>query len=59
MGTDAARGKFRWLWNLGDDRAVRDVLASIGDGRVEVAVSYGGRATPGEHGRPFLIDEAL
>lgn len=40
-------------------KAVRDVLASIGDGRVEVTAGYGGRAAPGEHGRPFLIDEAL
>jgi hypothetical protein len=35
-------------------KAVRDVLASIGDGKVEVGAGYG----PGET-RPFLIDEAL
>jgi hypothetical protein len=45
-------------------KAVREVLASIGDGRVEVGAGYGGRpATPGSitagSGRPFLIDEAL
>jgi len=34
--------------------AVRDVLASIGDGKVEVGAGYGA----GES-RPFLIDEAL
>jgi hypothetical protein len=36
--------------------AVRDVLASIGDGKVEVGAGYGGA---GESGRHFLIDEAL
>jgi hypothetical protein len=40
-------------------KAVRDVLASIGDGKVEVGTSYGGRAASTEPGRPFLIDEAL
>lgn len=40
-------------------RAVRDVLASIGDGKVEVGASYGGRPASLEPGRPFLIDEAL
>ena len=33
-----------------------DVLASIGDGKVEVGAGYGGA---GESGRHFLIDEAL
>ena len=37
-------------------KAVRDVLASIGDGKVEVGAGYG---TPGASGRHFLIDEAL
>jgi hypothetical protein len=37
-------------------KAVRDVLASIGDGKVEVGAGYGGT---GDSGRPFLIDEAL
>jgi hypothetical protein len=42
-------------------KAVRDVLASIGDGRVEVGAGagYGGRTALAEPGRPFLIDEAL
>jgi hypothetical protein len=45
-------------------KAVRDVLASIGDGRIEVGAGYGGRpVAPGSiaagPGRPFLIDEAL
>jgi hypothetical protein len=40
-------------------RAVRDVLASIGDGKVEVGAGYGGRPAQIEPGRPFLIDEAL
>lgn len=40
-------------------KAVRDVLASIGDGRVEVGAGYGGRPAGIEPGRPFLIDEAL
>lgn len=45
-------------------KAVRDVLASIGDGRVEVGAGYGSRpVAPGSiaagPGRPFLIDEAL
>jgi len=41
-------------------RAVRDVLASIGDGKVEVGAGYGGRpAAPAAAGRPFLIDETL
>ena len=42
-------------------KAVRDVLASIGDGKVEVSAGYGARPhTNGEPGhRPFLIDEAL
>jgi hypothetical protein len=44
-------------------KAVRDVLASIGDGRVEVVAGagagYGGRPAAPEAGRPFLIDEAL
>lgn len=35
-------------------RAVRDVLASIGDGKAEVGAGYG----PSEQ-RPFLIDKAL
>jgi hypothetical protein len=37
-------------------KAVRDVLASIGDGKIEVGAGYG---AAGAHGRPFLIDEAL
>ena len=37
-------------------KAVRDVLASIGDGKVEVSAGYG---AAGESGRHFLIDEAL
>ena len=37
-------------------KAVRDVLASIGDGKVEVGAGYG---ASGENGRHFLIDEAL
>jgi hypothetical protein len=37
-------------------KAVRDVLASIGDGKVEVGVGYGGAPDAGRH---FLIDEAL
>jgi hypothetical protein len=38
-------------------KAVRDVLSSIGDGRVEVGAGYaGGRAEPG---RALLIDENL
>ncbi len=42
-------------------KAVRDVLASIGDGRVEVGAGYGHRHQAGaaEAGRRFLIDEAL
>lgn len=40
-------------------KAVRDVLASIGDGRIEIGVNYGGRSVAVEPGRPFLIDEAL
>ena len=40
-------------------KAVREVLASIGDGRVEVPAGYGGRPTAVKPGRPFLIDEAL
>jgi hypothetical protein len=40
-------------------KAVRDVLASIGDGRIEVGAGYGGRPAAIEPGRPFLIDEAL
>lgn len=40
-------------------KAVREVLASIGDGRVEVGAGYGGRPAGIEGGRPFLIDEAL
>jgi hypothetical protein len=42
-------------------KAVRDVLASVGDGRVEVGAGYGARPHPaaGENGRHFLIDEAL
>jgi hypothetical protein len=40
-------------------RAVREMLASIGDGRVEVAAGYGGRSVNADAGRPFLIDEAL
>jgi hypothetical protein len=40
-------------------KAVRDVLASLGDGRVEVGAGYGGRPAAPEPGRPFLIDEAL
>jgi len=40
-------------------KAVREVLASIGDGRVEVGAGYGGRPAGHEGGRPFLIDEAL
>jgi hypothetical protein len=48
----------RELLNRGQ-RAVRDVLASIGDGRVEVGAGYGGRPVGAEPGRPFLIDETL
>jgi hypothetical protein len=53
----------RELLNRGH-KAVRDVLASIGDGRVEVGAGYGERSVlPGSvasgPGRPFLIDEAL
>jgi hypothetical protein len=40
-------------------KAVRDVLASIGDSRVEVSAGYGARPAVIEPGRPFLIDEAL
>lgn len=40
-------------------KAVREVLASIGDGKVEVGANYGGRPASAEPGRPFLIDEAL
>jgi hypothetical protein len=40
-------------------KAVRDVLASIGDGRVELAAGYGGRTVAAESGRSFLIDETL
>jgi hypothetical protein len=42
-------------------KAVREVLASIGDGRVEVGAGagYGGRPATPETGRPFLIDETL
>jgi hypothetical protein len=40
-------------------KAVRDVLSSLGDGRVEVGAGYGGRPAAVEPGRPFLIDEAL
>lgn len=36
--------------------AVRDVLASIGDGKVEIGAGYGG---PRPSGHRFLIDEAL
>ena len=48
----------RELLNRGQ-RAVRDVLASIGDARVEVGAGYGGRPVGSEPGRPFLIDETL
>ena len=40
-------------------KAVRDVLASIGDGRIEVSAGYGSRPVAIEPGRSFLIDEAL
>jgi len=40
-------------------KAVREVLASIGDGRVEVGAGYGHKSAAPEPGRPFLIDEAL
>jgi FlgN protein len=40
-------------------KAVREVLASIGDGKIEVGVGYGGRPTGAEPGRPFLIDKTL
>src|SRR5439155_27341225 len=40
-------------------KAVRDVLASIGDGKVEVGAGYGGRPAAVADHRPFLIDEAL
>ena len=40
-------------------KAVRDVLTSIGDGKLEVGAGYGGRPALAEPGRPFLIDEAL
>jgi hypothetical protein len=43
-------------------KAVRDVLASVGDGRVEVSAGYGSRPAAIERiepGRPFLTDEAL
>src|SRR5262245_43378475 len=36
-------------------KAVREVLASIGDPKVEIGVGYNGSG----HHRPFLIDEAL
>ena len=39
-------------------KAVRDVLASIGDRPVEVGAGYGGRPVT-EPGRHFLIDETL
>ena len=39
-------------------KAVRDVLASIGDGSVEVGAGYGGRPAT-ESARHFLIDETL
>ena len=49
----------RELLNRGQ-RAVREVLASIGDGRIEVSAgSYGGRPAAAPSSRPFLIDEAL
>ena len=43
------------------EKAVRDVLASIGDGKVEVGAGYSARphAVTGGKGRHFLIDEAL
>jgi hypothetical protein len=44
---------------LRGQKAVREVLASIGDGRIEVGAGYGGRPAVVEPGRPFLIDEAL
>jgi FlgN protein len=44
---------------LRGQKAVREVLASIGDGKVEVGAGYGGRSAAAEAGRPFLIDEAL
>jgi len=40
-------------------KAVRELLASIGDGKIEVGAGYGGRSVVAEPGRPFLIDEAL
>jgi hypothetical protein len=43
---------------LRGQRAVRDVLASIGDGNVEFGAGYGSRPALVDH-RPFLIDEAL
>ena len=39
--------------------AVREVLSSIGDDRMDVVVGYGGRAGGAEPGRHFLIDETL
>jgi hypothetical protein len=48
----------RELLNRGQ-RAVREVLASIGDGKVEVGAGYGGRPAAPEASRPFLIDETL
>jgi hypothetical protein len=40
-------------------KAVRDVLTSIGDGKVEVGAGYGGRPAAVTDHRPFLIDETL
>jgi FlgN protein len=45
-------------------KAVREVLSSIGDGKIEVGAGYGGRpagagSISAGPGRPFLIDEAL
>ena len=40
-------------------KAVRDVLSSIGDTKVEVGAGYGDRPAGGADHRPFLIDETL
>ena len=46
---------------LRGQKAVHDVLATIGDGRIEVGAGagYGGRPASLEQSRPFLIDETL
>ena len=44
---------------LRGQKAVREVLASIGDGKVEVGAGYGDRPAAVADHRPFLIDETL